>query len=140
MKFTIIKLRWLTVGLNFKSEEQQTKIISLIRSVWNYYPGDFQIIFSGNGQIDYIMNVKDIQNKFVDLEEFIVYIDSLIELKEGCLPAGERSKQLYEEMIRLTPLKKFIFKQEITNIEEKMKIDRNFIENLKFLKHELEII
>ena len=111
MKFSIIKLRWLTVGLNFKSEEQQTKIISLIQSVWNYYPGDFQIIFSGNGQIDYIMNVKDIQNKFVDLEEFIDYIDSLIELKEGCLPVGERSKQLYEEMIRLTPLKKFIFKE-----------------------------
>lgn len=136
--FIIIKLRWLTVGLNFETKEIQDKIIEQIKTVWEYYPGDFKILFSGNGCIEHFPTDSILLEKFVALEYLIDYIGCIAEMKEGCFQANLRSREIYEQMMKESPLKKFIFKEQIKKLEEEQQRDKLFVNDLRNLKNELE--
>lgn len=138
--FVIFSGRWFRVGLNFESEEQKDSIIESIRTVWEYYPKDFRILFSGVGQITYHDDKDDFLTKTLDLAKFIEYIQTIIELKTEVMPVNEKSKDIYEQMIKTHPLQKFLFRQQIEKVNEQLNLEKQFIQDLKDLTIKLRSI
>jgi hypothetical protein len=56
------------------------------------------------------------------------------------MPINEKSKDIYEQMIKTHPLQKFLFKQQIEKVNEQLNLEKQFIQDLKTLTIKLRSI
>lgn len=136
-RFCIIAGHGFQAGFNFENEEKEKILINKIGKVWEYYPKDFKIMFSGPGEIQ-LFGPDDIKNKVYTSDDFNDWLGIIIELKESSFELSERGKQIYIDQMNEHPMKKAMYKKLIAQAEEEIKKEKNFIEDLKQLRKDIK--
>lgn len=132
-RFCVIAGHHFQVGLNFSNEKNERTTVDKIKDVWKYYQ-DFSIVFSGAGKIDLFReNAKNDLIKIFSKQDYCYFLEDIIELKESTFEYSNKSKQMYLDEIKKQPLRKFMFKKMIDQLEYDVKKDKRFIEDLKEL-------
>jgi hypothetical protein len=119
-------------GFNFENEENERILINKIGNVWNYYPKDFKIMFSGSGELQ-LFGEHNYKNKIYTSTDFCEWLENIIELKESSFELSERGKQIYIAQMKENPLKKAMYKKLIAQAELEIEREQNFIVDLKQL-------